>query len=322
MNKKKLLTKTGFTRRRVPGHSAAAAIVFVAVIVAMLIKAPAAKKPNYTFAFYMQYGSDMYGGQMKLLIQDIAVAISKQEKFTITPMFITNEKAFYTALQQEKIDVVDPLQFRDIYRIQKDFGFKPFISLYFFESKSRPKACLYTLKNKPYKTVADLENTTVTMTGSLDDYLNLRLIVNKNPLDYFRKIIPAKDGDSVFYALSMNTADVGISHQVNYQIMKKTNPGPLKGLREVGCAPPAWRQSFFSRPGLPKPIIERAKTIFKNSGKDPTSKKWWPLLKTFEIRFADSKPDEYKALFALYETATKKGWFKDYDRFEKLMNER
>jgi len=96
----------------------------------------------------------------------------------------------------------------------------------------------------------------------------------------------------------------------------------LKNIREFSCSDIAWRVSFFSRPGLPKAVVETLGNGLKNSYKDPAYKKWQPLLKTFNIRFFDSEPDEYKSMFALYETATKNGWFKDYKQFEQYVNKR
>jgi ABC-type phosphate/phosphonate transport system substrate-binding protein len=274
----------------------------------------AEKKPEYTFVFYQPAMSTSDQGQIRSIFAELKKSIFERENFVITPIYITNEKDLYSAAKKGKVDIVFPGDDYVAYRLVKEYKFQPFLNVSFLNKKER-KTCIYTKSNKNYQNIKDIKNTRINTIFESTEYIILRHIVGEDPMAFFSVMQKANAAYSVFYALSLDTCDAVFTSDSIYNAMKKTNPGPLKGVKELACAAETFpQQGFFCSKKVPKPVIERISAILKNAPKDDALKKWRPLMKSFGISFTDSSIADYKTLFQLFEKAEKRGWMKDYEQ--------
>jgi hypothetical protein len=281
----------------------------------------AEKKTEYTFAFYNTAMSTSDQGQIRSVFADMKKTIFERENFIVTPIYFSTEKDLLSAVKKEKVDFIFPGDDYVAYRLAMDYKFKPFINVLFL-NKQGWKPCVYTKSNKNYHNVKDLKNARATIIVTPIDYIMLRHIIGEDPMEFFNSMKKAKDAYSIFYALGLDTCDVVSATDLAYSVMKKTNPGPLKGVKELACAPETFSmQGFFYSKKVPKPVIERIKAILKNAYKDDAFKKWRPLIKSFGIKFMDVSLDDYKATFQIIEDAEKRGWMKDYEKFVKSVQD-
>ena len=237
----------------------------------------AEKKTEYAFAFYSSGTSTSDQGQIRSLFADMKKTIFVRENFVFTPIYFSNEKYLLRAAKKGEIDFVISSDDYAAYRLVKEYRFQPFLNILYLDLKAR-KHCIYIKSNKNFRDVKDLKNARISTGATPLDYIMIRHIVGEDPLFFFSSMKKAKDGFSNFYALGLDTCDAIYASDIAYNMMKKTNPGPLKGVKELACAKTTIPfQAIYYSKKVPKPVIERLRAIAKNAYKNPVLKKWQPI---------------------------------------------
>ena len=286
-------------------------VIIPAVILYFSFATGAEKKIYYLGTYQSVKGNDQSAGGILQLFKEIQIIYEKRNHILIELKIYDDMSVVAKDLRNKKIDFFLPGEKEILHDMIKKYKMIPFLSGSTF-NMDHDKHCLFVKNSSPYKSLHDTEGKKLQAVQASDLYYSLRLIIKKNPLEYFENIRFAKNPTSLFYSLALDQCDVIMVnyHQLIY--MKKTNPGPVKDIRELACSEAFPNAPLMHTKAVPEKVLTDFETFLINMRKDKELKKYWPLMKSFDYRVYKVTAKDYEPVFRLIEEARKKGWDKEY----------
>ncbi len=284
----------------------------------MVLPAAAVAKPEYVFGFYFPGAPTSLQGQMKSMSENIASIITGREKFAISFRYYRDEGSFLRDIGNGEVDFIYTSSKRIFVGLVNKGGYKPLFAMVFL-GVPWERYCFFTDEASAIAGLKDLKNKKIIMSVYEEDYYVCRKAIGDDLMKFFYNIKPAVDILSAFYALKMYDYDAVFISDQSIENLKITNPGPVRGVKQIACSEEYRFNPFLVSKTTPAEVADRFKAIMMNTRKDEDFKTYWPLFKTFKFRFTDVSLADYVATFKLFENAERQGWKKDFDRMEKIV---
>ena len=310
---------------RRPGPKYYLSFLFALVFILMCVPPSSLySKQTYQLGCRAFEGNEQQGAMMFKIIQDLLDVLDDKENLHIKLKWYKTDKKFIRDMKAGKLDFIfsEPELYLKAFETKK---YEPFLGVGVFGMNKRAN-CIYVDKKSKYKKMADLQSADVITYGSIFDYMELRTLINGEPPEFFfNHLDVSSSGMSSFYALAMDEVDAVFVSQATYKMMKATNPGPVKNLRELACSIDWVEAPLFVSKKVPDKVLDTVEDFFKKEPKkkksDPRLKKYMPMLKKYKIKFVRLSSKDFQPFYDMYRNADKKGWDKDYRQWKKYVVE-
>lgn len=307
---------THATRRMLQNRSRIllAALCTSACIAASLTSPRAAEKAHI-IAMGGQHLSD--AAQFKSMMDDVFRTYSRSFSYPANYVYYRDDNQFEKALRAGSPDVFFHIKYEFFWKHLQGGGYAPFLTYSAFGKRATSK-CLYVRKNSPVKDLKSLAHAKAAALGDSWDYFLLWRLVGKAPEDFFGSLRAAPDSVSLVYQLNMGGADAAFVDEYHIEMMRRSNPGPIRNIRAAGCTPSFPRPPIFrSRKPAAAGFVKSFGTTFLHIHDDPIFKKYKPIIRSFKFRFYEVTPADYSSVVAVFREAVAKGRDKAYRRWIK-----
>ncbi len=289
-------------------------IIITAVLI-ICICGVAARAAENKYVFGFATGLDpSQNAQLKTSFADVLKVLSAKEKMEFSAVYYNDSVKFEQALKKGEVDFFLTDTYSILYRAVRQYGYQPFMG-YSMYGQKMCKYCIYVKNESPYASAADLKGKKL-VTYKYDDVIfMLRGIIGGEPPDKYFRIKTVKDGNASVYSLSLDQTESIFVNNYGFEYAKLTNPGSVKMLRELVCAPPVLMVPISHRKGIPPEVIDAVEKMLENAKKDEELKKYKPLIKMVKLSYFPVTEKDVAPMFSLIENALKRGWGKDFDKW-------
>ncbi len=280
-------------------------------------RADAAKK--YVLGIRAGISNDT-DAQYKAMFGGIAKIYSVSHSIEIEPRWYGSDGEFVAAIKKREPDAIFLYSYDQLAEIKQKYGYSVFLTLISF-GRPKPKACIYVRKDNPAKTIADLRGVSMATYNFKCEYFLLRDLIGNRPEEFFGSLKPLANGVSTIYSLAMGESDTSFTYDITYEMMKKSNPGPVKKIRELACTKPFGSFPMLISPDAPPETTRVFEDFLFNVHKDAAYKQYWPLFNLYKLRFVPSTDADFQPIFDLFKKANAKNWAKDFVKWIRYTQE-
>ncbi len=293
-------------------HAALSAVFFIFMFISCRLPVSAEQK---TYTIGVQFEPKSFGGETKMIFEKCASIISRKYDFNIKTVNLKDDADWDEQMKNRKLDFTGAYRNADpIIKAIKRYGYKPFVSYRMF-GVDQLGLCVFTDRKSPYKSLNDLKKGKLLLNSNKHDYYLLRDMLSEKPEVFFNFLKADPNMASYFYSLSLGTTDAVFNLETMYEFYKATNPGAVKDAVMIGCSKRYPALFITHSPNVPEKVVKVIVDILKNAEKDESFKEYRPLMRTTKLKFFPVELKDYKPILDLYESAEKKGWDKDFDRW-------
>lgn len=279
--------------------------------------AKAKKLPEYRVGVHFGLGANQ-DADLAAMHKELLARMGKslKVKFVFEPY--SSQEELDLAIQKKQLDIVQaPVGGLSTLLTSLDNGYQPLGQLS-IDNKNAEKLCLYRKKDKKKFDLKKLKDKKAVISPDPVVYFLLREILQAPPEDYFVELKPVSSAFSGFFALTLGEAEVTLANQTIFNALKVINPGPVKNLEEVFCSATKLPMAMaLTKNSFPAPLKKSIMTIVTQPEKHPTFKPFISLIKQFKLKAIPVKGKDYSELSSLFKEAKKKGWDKDFKRWQK-----
>jgi len=296
-------------------HSAAAAFLFLIVTGFSARAATVEGKPGswagktFTVGILTSRGDNQESQNREIILEALSV-FGKREKLIFSPKLFYDKNEYIKTLRDGKLDMAFGPDY-DSYIAAMKSGYKPFLSLSMF-GREEIRTCIYARNESGFKDIGDLKGKSIMTYLEATAYLYLKKRLGTPPEDYFSKVRTTPHGLSALYALSMKDTDTVFVQDSNFYFMKLMNPGPVKDVKEIWCTDSIPLRPVLHNKDVPEKLAAELVKFMNDIGRDEGFKKYWPLIKQFNVKIKTVKKQDYDPQIKLFDEAEKKGWMKEY----------
>ncbi len=282
----------------------------------LLVGVPArAAQEKYIFGFLLWDEGTSQDAQLRVVLEDAARIIGDRLGVPIETLVTTDGVMYYEKLNRGEIHFTfhsaPP-------RLENGRELLPLLTGKGLGRRTF-RSCLYVKEDSRLTSIKDLAGEKVMLAPIAKDFYFLRKLLATPPDELGVTIVPGASGmQSNFYALSLDKVNVIFNHEIVFDFLLKTNPGPLKGIHTIACSDERPIGTIFYQPDTPKRVVDEVKRTLLNAHKDPAFKRFHPLVKMMGIKMVKPDPKEWAAELAIVTEAEAKGWDKEFERWVRL----
>jgi ABC-type phosphate/phosphonate transport system substrate-binding protein len=276
-----------------------------------------AAEKKKVFVFGVNYRqSNQMDAQINSMIKDVLKAIKDKYGIDVEMKWFLSDEELNEQLANGKLDFY--------YKSLIDLGdinnpnYSMLVRPQTFEINEGSN-CIYVKGDSLAYKIDDLRGKSISTGALYWDYIMLREITKQTPEEFFRETIKSHDITSSVYALAMNQADSIYTNNRIIEFLKVTNPGPVKGIRVIGCAQSVPLVPIFYSNNISTDIIKTLRSFFFNIYNEPSMKKYRPLIKMFKLKFVPAVASDYSKSWKRFDIANKAGWYKNYEYWIKTV---
>ncbi len=283
--------------------------------------ARAETKKEYVFG--VRADSSNSAGQVKEIMERALKVFNRESGIIVKLKFYIDDETFMNDLKAKKLDLMYSWRVDQNVTAIRRYGYLPLITFNVYGLKDE-RLCIYTKKDSPVNGIEDIKGAKILLCGAKNDYYRFRQLVKGNPDKYFKvvrfqKNIPACG--SFFYSLSLDETEFIFASDLNEEIHKLNNPGPVKNVKKVACSS-AFPLFFLNySKNVPKKDLDTIRETLMNSPKEPEFKDFLPLMRTTKFKFAPVSIEDYRRQLDMFAEAEKKGWDKELERYVKMQSD-
>lgn len=280
------------------------------VLLGSQVFAASAPKP---FQLAFQMGKQGYlDAEIKRMLEVFLAELEKTAGIKVDLAFFRDPEPFFQGVKTKNFDMIFTMDETDRL-LTEPFGYKPFVAMSIFGKAFHP-ACFYVGAQAPGKTVDDFKMKRLGLLDYKAAYYQLREALKKDkPEKFFQIQKPAVSGQSALYQLSLGQSDIVFVYAFNVGFLKALNPGPLKKIRELSCAPTQLpTPPIFIRPDLPVNVVNALENMVEHLETNPAFARFRMTMQRFGIKWVKVDPAVYQKVGKWLVDGKKKGWDRDF----------
>lgn len=274
----------------------------------------AADKPTLIFG---GVGEEMKSSGQTAMFPDMMKAVSGAANVNIEIKWFNSDEELTKAMEKGTVDIILMIDMGPYIVAMKKTEFTPIASYTIFKQKDM-RGCLFVNSSVKATKLEEIKGMKASVYMTDFEYYLMRKLIGTKPAGFFGKTRANKRGMFILKDIAVEKEmPVGFVYDVNLNLLKMANPTSLKDIRPLVCADPVPHPAISVSKKLPKDIVDKMKSFILNAHKEPSMKRFHPLMKQFGLKFLPADSDALKKATALYDTALKNGWDKEYEQWLK-----